>query len=983
MDNAYSLSIEELRRTLNTTGEGLSDEEAVKRLGEVGPNEIEKKQRRTALNVLVDQFKDFLVIILIVAGVIALGIGESKSSIAIFAFVVLNTIIGFVQEYRAEKALSLLARMASPISRVKRSGRVRTIKARDLVPGDVVLIEAGDLVPADVRLSDVKSLRTQEAVLTGESAPVDKEARSLPDGFQEISQRSNVAFMGTPVVYGRGEGIVYGTGAHTELGRIATMVQTVGERTTPLQRRLKRLGVVLSVLAIVLASLLLVVGLVSPTYRQDPKMLFLTVVSLAVAAVPEALAVVVTISLAMGARRMVRRHALIRRLPAVETLGCVSFICTDKTGTLTENRMSVRNLSLASGRTYTAAAGALIDEEGGRLRPVIDRCSDLLLCTMALCNSVPEGGAQAEHEAEAEDDAERVFQQASRALQGDPTEIALVEAARSAGVDTAAFRAEWPLVEELPFDSERKMMTTVHKADEGLLALAKGAPDEVLKLCTHRVAGAHVEPLSEDEQGSVLAECSRLAEEGYRIIAFACRKVADAGSFEPSQVEQDLAYLGWAALIDPLRPEARQAVEECKSAGIRPVMITGDHPRTARKIASELGIYEEGSEVITGGELRRMSAEELSESVMHTTVFARVAPEDKLKIVEALQERRQIVAMTGDGVNDAPTLKKAEIGIAMGTGSEVAKDVADMVLLDNNFATIVGAVREGRRIYDNIRKFVRYTLSSNTAELLVMITAPLFGLPIPLIPIQILWINIATDGLPGIALAREPAEADVMQRKPRPLNENVLTPELVTRILVAGIFMGAVGLLSLRLFVGQQDVWRTIVFTVLVFSQLFYSLAVKSERTSFFTDPFSNPYLLGSVLLTMLLHLAIVYVPVLNKVFNTAPLTAGQLLYAFAASTLTFALVEVEKKWLANRVLKWVAGYGLIVLGVIMCFTPGQGILAILAGAAILGEESRVSRWILSVARRYADKAKRAFSGKRGRPDKPDSRSDDGDGTST
>ncbi len=810
-----------------------------------------------------------MVLVLLGAAVVAGLVGEPQDTIAIIAIVVLNATLGFIQEYRAERAVAALKALAAPQARVRREGGVMTVAGAELVPGDLVLLEAGNIVPADLRLIEAADLRIEEAALTGESHPAEKNTGALPDTENPIGDRRNMAYKGTIVTYGRAVGAVVGTGMRTELGRIATLLREEEELKTPLQRRLARFAQRLALAVLALCAIIFGVGLLR---GEEPVLMFLTALSLAVAAIPEALPAVVTVSLALGARRMVARHALVRRLPAVETLGSVTFVCSDKTGTLTQNRMRVGGL-----RSPDRGAGALTATSG--------RASELLGLAMGLS-----------HDAERGADGE---------LQGDPTETALLHAAEAAGLTKPALEARFPRVAEIPFSSERGRMTTLHQDRNEILAFTKGAPEQVVPLCTGRLVGDRVMP---PDALAVAQVVEGMAAEGLRVLAVASRQFpALPAELTSESVETELTLVGLVGLRDPPRPEARAAIGLCASAGITVVMITGDHPVTARAIAQELGILPEGDgRVVTGPELARLSTEELSGAVEDVRVYARTAPEQKIRIVKALQARGEFVAMTGDGVNDAPALRRADIGVAMGrAGTDVAREAAHMVLLDDNFATIVAAVREGRRIFDNIRKFIRYALACNSAEVWTLFLAPFLGLPIPLLPIHILWINLVTDGLPGVALAVEPEERGVMSRPPRPPNESVFAHGLWQHVLWVGLLMGGVTLATegWAYHTGTAH-WQSMTFTVLALSQLGHVLAIRSERDSTFRIGFrSNLPLLGAVVLTVGLQLATLYVPALNPIFRTEPLSAGELGLCFGLSTVVFFAVEAEK-WMTRR--RWI-----------------------------------------------------------------------------
>jgi Ca2+-transporting ATPase len=858
---------------LGSSAQGLASAEAAQRLARHGPNALPEGARRSPLRMLAGQFADFMILVLLAAAVVSGLVGEPVDTAAIVVIVLLNAVIGFVQEWRAERAMAALRRMAAPTARVRRDGAVATLPAAALVPGDVVLLEAGNVVPADLRLVEAARLRCAEAALTGESLPVDKHTEALPDVALPLGDRASMAWKGTLVAGGRGVGLVVATGPATELGRIARLLESAEEVKTPLQKRLARFGARLAWAVLAVCAIVFVAGLLR---GEPPALMFLTAVSLAVAAIPEALPAVVAISLALGAAKMVRQNALIRRLPAVETLGSITFVCSDKTGTLTKNRMQAEAFWSGSGGSGGSGGGGGADHDSGRtLTPG-------LLRALVLVN-----------------DAAPAAPGASEPLVGDPTEVALLEAAQARGVDAEALRREWPRRGEFAFDSERKRMATLHACGEGLLACVKGAPEAILPRCTRQAGAAG--PLPFDARPA-LAEAERLAGRGLRVLAFAERRL-DRLPAAADEAESDLAFLGLVGLLDPPRDEAAAAVAECRAAGIEPVMITGDHPATARAIAERLGILGQGGRVITGPELAALPDAEFAAQVRDIRVYARVDPEQKIRIVRALQAAGEFAAMTGDGVNDAPALKAADIGVAMGrAGTDVAREAAHMVLLDDNFATIVHAVREGRRIFDNIRKFIKYTMTSNSGEIWVIFLAPFLGLPIPLLPIHILWINLVTDGLPGLALAAERGERNLMQRPPRRPDENLFAHGLWQHIVWVGLSMGAVCLLLQAWSLGSAGAhWQTMVFTVLCLSQLGHALAIRSERESTFSlGLLSNPALLGAVLFTLALQMATVYVPALNPIFKTEPLAPAELALCLAASTIVFFAVEVEK-WCVRR----------------------------------------------------------------------------------
>ncbi|HEY7026353.1 MAG TPA: cation-translocating P-type ATPase [Gemmatimonadales bacterium] len=863
----HSLPVQQVEALLSTSVfEGLAPEEAAARLRHYGPNAITERRRRHAGLIFLAQFSDFMVLVLATAAVLAGVIGEPQDTVAIVAILVLNAVLGFVQEYRAERALESLRAISVSAVRVRRGRTTTVVPGTALVPGDLVLLEAGNLVPADLRLTQATHLRIEEAPLTGESHAIDKITDALADPDLVLGDRRNMAYKGTSIVHGRGEGLVVAAGMNTELGRIASLlVQERGVRT-PLQLRLTRLGQRLAGAALAVCALVLVLGLIR---GEAPLPMLLTAISLAVAAIPEALPAVVTVALALGARRMIREHALVRQLPAVETLGSVTVICVDKTGTLTQNRMQVERFVVNE-----VPSGAPPESVSPDPWP-------RLLEALAISNDVhltPDGKPL-----------------------GDPTEIALFQAAASAGCDPAAATQRSPRLAELPFTAERACMTTLHRSGSEVIAYTKGSHERVLSICVNRLGARGAETLNTPV---LMQQAEDLAGKGLRVIALACRRFsAVPDPMTPETVEVGQTFLGLVGLLDPPRPEAAEAVATCRAAGVTVVMITGDHPVTARNIAARLSILEHGKEVLTGSQLERLAPEVLIQRAESVRVYARVAPEQKIAIIRALQARGECVAMTGDGINDAPALRRADIGIAMGRGgTDVAREAAHLVLLDDNFATIVSAVRAGRRIYDNIRKFVRYVVSCNAAEVETLLLAPLIGLPIPLLPIHLLWINLVTDGLPGIALALEPAEPDLMRRGPRAPGESIFAGGLWQHVVWVGLVMAGVTL-TIQAWAYHHEMvhWQTMTFTVLALSQMGHVLAIRSERTSLFqTGIGSNLPLLAAVALTVLLQLGTIYLPGAAGVFKTQPLSPGELLVCLLLSTVVFLAVEGEK-WLIRR----------------------------------------------------------------------------------
>jgi len=864
---------------------GLDETEAARRLAADGPNALVEGRARGLGRIVAAQFASTIVAVLLAAAAISLALGERADAVAIVVIVLLNAALGAAQERRAERALEALRALATPSVRVRRGGTERRCPATELVRGDVVLLEAGLVVPADGRVVESAGLQLQEAALTGESQPVEKASPAMA-AATPLAERAGMAWRGTAVTRGTGALLVTATGMRTELGRIARLMHEVEAPETPLQRRLAHLGRQLAAAALVIVALVLALGL---ALGEEPRAMLLTSLSLAVAIIPEGLPAVATITLALGAQRMLRRQALIRRLPAVEALGSVTTICADKTGTLTQNRLTVAVLDVA---------GHELDlEELLRPAPRVQAAPPalprdelrVLLAAGALCN----------------DAAPVTGRDGTPALGGDPTDVALATAAAFYGLDKRALDTAFPRVGALPFDSERRRMTTIHRVGAGApawwplagaaaVAVTKGAVDALVPRCTAVLADGALVPLDDRWRARIAAAQDRLAGAQRRVLGVAMRPLADAADPAP---EEGLAFVGLVGFVDPPRPEALDAVRTCRAAGITPVMITGDHPLTASRVAAELGIADDGR-VVTGDELERTPPEALPALVAGARVYARVLPEQKLRIVEALQARGEIVAMTGDGVNDAPALRRADIGVAMGLGgTDVAKEAGAMVLLDDNFATIVAAVREGRVIFDNLRRFVTYILASNSGEVLTVLLALLAGMPLPLLPLQILWINLVTDGLPALALGLEPGEPGVMRRPPRPPREPVLDRELTLHVAWAGVTMAALTLLPAwhARRAGSPD-WQTLAFTTLTLAQMGHALAIRSRRASFFTlGARTNPHLLAAVGLTLALQVLAIYWAPLQQLLHTRPLPAAELGVAVLAASGIFWLVELEK----------------------------------------------------------------------------------------
>ncbi len=917
----YTLGAEQAAQELTVNPSiGLDDATIAKRQAQYGKNELVEQATKSPLAILWEQLTAPLVLILIFAAVVSAFLGELKNVIAIMIIVILNAILGVVQEYRAEKAMQALKKMAAPAVRVRRNGRVVDIPSADLVPGDIILLEAGNIVPADGRLVESANLRVQEASLTGESLPVDKNMDAIAAGENAvpIGDRYNMVYLGTAVTYGRGAAVVTDIGMATELGNIATMIQSVGGEKTPLQRRMAELGKVLLAASVVIVILAFSIGLLR---GEEPAEMFLIAVAMAVAVVPEGLPAVVTISLALGAQRMLKRKALIRKLPAVETLGSVTYICSDKTGTLTENRMTVRILDVA-GRTLDVAevmrAGRtpILNKRDTQeftvheMQPA-EKLETLLLVGGALCND-----AILEIEPE---------QPEEMSIIGDPTEGALLIAAGRFGLFKAQLDADFPRIAEVPFSSERKRMTTIHATNgapgdaiqmtlPALLngthhtytAFTKGSVDGLLDISDRVWDEGQIIPITPAWKQRIEKANNELAQGGLRVLGIAYRPMDELPAAVNESIENNLIFVGMVGMIDPARREVKDAVRVAKEAGIRPVMITGDHPLTAQAIARELAIAD-NDRVLTGADLAKMTPEELENVVEEVQVYARVSPENKLAIVGALQKRGHIVAMTGDGVNDAPALRKADIGVAMGiTGTAVSKEASDMVILDDNFATIVSAVEEGRTIYDNVRKFVKYILASNTGEVTTLLATQAIGLPLPLSTLQILWMNLITDGVPALALGIEKPEPDSMRRPPYAPSENIFGRGMGRHILLVGTLMATVTIgLGAWAWTNGNAAWNTMMFITMTLMQMGHALAVRSNKQSLFKIGVgSNPALLWAVIITILLQFVAIYVPVFQDLFGTESLTFGELVLCLVLSTVIFWGVEGEKLLIRRGILK-------------------------------------------------------------------------------
>ncbi|GAB4560353.1 MAG: cation-translocating P-type ATPase [Anaerolineae bacterium] len=908
----HALSVDEVLEQVRTHYQrGLTTEEARSRLERCGPNELAEAPRPGFLARLWAQFNNFLMLILIVASVISLALGDVIEAGAILAIVLLNAILGVIQESRAEQALEALKKMAAPEAHVIRDGCMTTIPARELVPGDIVVLETGNYVPADLRLIEAVNLRIDESALTGESMPVQKRADAVLDREVPLGDRQNTAFMSTTVTYGRGRGVVVSTGTNTQIGLIAQMLQATESEPTPLQVKLDQVGKTLGWAALTICALIFAIGWLR---GGDPLDMFIVAVSLAIAAVPEGLPAVVTISLALGMQRMIRRHALIRSLPAVEGLGATTVICSDKTGTLTQNEMTVVRLYVrdeeiaVTGEGYAPRGEFYRDGQEMHVRDDTD--VQLLLRGAALCND-------AYLETSGTEDGHRVYR-----MVGDPTEGALVVAAAKAGLWKASLEEETPRVGEIPFEAERKRMTTIHvveRSDElarwilslstagdgvAYVAFVKGAPDLIVERCTSVVKDGLLYPMTDADRERILSENARMASQALRVLAVAYRVLpGPADEWHAEEVERDLIFVGLLGMIDPPRQEVKAAIEVARRAGIKTVMITGDYRETATAIAREIGLLRPDGLVMNGQELDETDDEALVDLVERVDVYARTSPQHKMRIVDALKARRHIVAMTGDGVNDAPALKRADIGVAMGiTGTDVAKETADMVLTDDNYASIVAAVEEGRIIYSNIRKFVFYLLSCNVGEILIIFLATLAGWPLPLTAIQLLWLNLLTDGAPALALGLEKGDPDIMDRPPRPPDEPVINREMVIGIVIQAV---AITTATLGAFLlgnpfnpATLHIAESMAFATLTASELLRAYTARSERYPLLRiGVFSNRYMQWAVLASIALLLLVIYVPFLNPVFNTHPLTLAQW-----AEMLPFILLPS----VAAELTKWV-----------------------------------------------------------------------------
>jgi P-type Ca2+ transporter type 2C len=903
----YQMSADETLQTLGShPDKGLSGKEAGVRLEEHGLNELSEGKTISPVTLLLNQFKDFMVLVLMGATLISGLLGEFLDAITIVAIIIMNGILGFIQEFRAERSLRALKELSAPHAKVLRDGTVEQLPAKELIPGDIIMLEAGDRVPADIRWLETNSVYVEESALTGESVPVSKHVQALGSLDVPLGDQRNLGFMGTLVTMGTAKAVVVRTGMETEMGKIAGLIESTEEMETPLQHRLEQLGKILIIVALGLTVMVVVAGILhgQPTYAM-----FLAGVSLAVAAIPEGLPAIVTIALALGVQRMIKRKAIVRKLPSVETLGCASVICSDKTGTLTQNKMTVTHLWMGgkllevTGEGYEPRGEIRLDGRTADIRR--DQSLRRLLQVAALCNNselvLEEAGVKGKKSKEAEE--------GTWTVKGDPTEGALVVLSSKVGLTPSSLEGLYRRVAEFPFDSDRKRMSVLLEHQGGRLVFAKGAPDVLLDQCGYILWEDKVIPFTGTLRQKVMAANEGMAKSALRVLGFAYREVKSTERCESYEAaENNLIFVGLSGMIDPPRKEVRDAIAKCRKAGIKTIMITGDHQTTAEAIAKQLGMLPQNGLVLNGSQLASMSDEQLESRVEDIFVYARVSPEHKLRIVKSLQKKGHVVAMTGDGVNDAPAIKAADIGISMGiNGTDVSKEASALILSDDNFATIVAAIEEGRGIYENIRKFIRYLLASNVGEILTMFLAMMMGMPLPLIPIQILWVNLVTDGLPAMALGVDQAEKDLMQHRPRSAKENIFARRLGWKIISRGIVIGVctLGAFWITLQAGPEGDAATLVkaqtvaFATLVLAQLIHVFDCRSSRSIFHRNPFQNKSLVLAVASSLVLMLAVMYIDALQPIFKTVDLGVKEWILSLTAAaipTFFFGLGSVLSK---------------------------------------------------------------------------------------
>ncbi|MFF3922889.1 calcium-translocating P-type ATPase, SERCA-type [Paenibacillus lactis] len=905
----HQMDVDELQQVLHLRPEqGLTEEEAGERRKTSGYNELSEGAKISPLVLFLNQFKDFMVLVLLGATLISGLLGEYLDAVTIVAIILINGILGFVQEFKAERSLRALKQLSAPSSKVLRDGKVVHLAARELVPGDVVLVESGDRIPADVRWLETSSCSVEESALTGESMPVNKHAEPIPEADVPLGDRKNIGFMGTMVTRGSAKGVVIRTGMDTEMGKIADLIQSTESQETPLQHRLEQLGKILIGVSLALTVLVVVAGIL---HGQPAAGMFLAGVSLAVAAIPEGLPAIVTIALALGVQRMIKRKAIVRKLPSVETLGCASVICSDKTGTLTQNKMTVTRIWLGgrilevTGQGYDPTGQILHKGKPVELRS--DQALRRLLQIGGLCNNAEIVETIQQDTRNKRKGKEEPAAPSAWELKGDPTEGALLTLSSKMGLTKASLASVYQRDKEFPFDSERKLMSVIVSHQGGRLLCTKGAPDVLLEACSYILWDGNVVPLTPTLRQKVLAANEGMASEALRVLGLAYRDLRPYDKPETDkEAEGQLIFVGLAGMIDPPRREVRDAIATCRRAGIKTVMITGDHRTTAEAIAGQLGIMPRNGLSLTGQELSRMDDKELDAKVDQTFVYARVSPEHKLRIVKSLQRKGHVVAMTGDGVNDAPAIKASDIGIAMGiTGTDVTKEASSLVLSDDNFSTIVSAIEEGRSIYENIRKFIRYLLASNVGEILTMFFAMMLGLPLPLVPIQILWVNLVTDGLPAMALGVDQPEKDLMEHKPRGAKENIFARRLGWKIISRGVLIGlcTLGAFWITLSGSPDDLVKaqSVAFATLVMAQLIHVFDCRSSRSIFHRNPLQNKALVLAVLSSILLMLGVMYIEVFQPIFKTVPLGLKEWALVLVAAGIPTFLMGAGSVWGGRR----------------------------------------------------------------------------------